>query len=197
MKKLLTFAFILCIYCPAVFSQNKFDDYEIDNGHTSIQFIVNRFGILDVVTSFTDVSGTIKFNADDVTTTKANIVINTSSLFSGNEQRENAIKSPAFLNVDRYPTIKFNSDGLKRFKDQWIANGDLTILETTNTIQLPVTINGPIKDPTGLTTIAIKGEITINRQDFGMAFNRKFANGSSIIGDSVRIQINALAIKSQ
>ena len=181
-------------YIP-ISAQNPVTEYEIDNGHTFVTFEVKRFDMLDVVSTFQDIQGIVNFNADNISETSADITINTQSLFSGNEQRDNAIKGPAFLNTEEYQTITFETTGMDKSGDEWVAVGNLTILGNTNEVRLPVTFTGPRKDPTGLTTLAVKGAITINRQDFGMRFDRKLPNGSSVIGDSVYIEINALTIK--
>lgn len=80
--------------------------------------------------------------------------------------------------------------------DKWIAEGGLTIRGVTNKVLFPVEISGPQKDPTGLTAVAVKGELTINRIEYGVPFDRKLPNGADFIGKEVKIEINALAVRN-
>jgi len=169
--------------------------YEIDPGHTFVHFTVNRFDMVDVVSRFTDVSGRIEFDPDQPQHTTAEILVRTNSLESGFDKRDNAVKGPAFLDVKNYPEIQYVNKKLQQKGDQFVAHGELTIHGTTRSVEFPVTLKGPQKDPTGLTTIAIKGILEINRQDFGLKFDKKLPNGKPFIGNRVKIEINVLAVK--
>lgn len=169
--------------------------FTIDPGHTFVTFEVKRFDMLDVVSTFRDVTGTITMYPDNLSETKTDIIIKTSSLESGNQQRDNAVKSPNFLHTAEFPVITFISKSLKPSGNNWIAEGKLTIRGVTKNVLLPVAITGPRKDPTGLIAVAIKGELTINRLDYGVSFDRKLPGGESFIGNDVKIEINALAVQ--
>lgn len=170
-------------------------NYTIDTGHTFVTFEVKRFDMLDVVSTFREVTGSITLDTDNLESTEADIIIKTQSLESGNPDRDKAVKGPAFLHVEQFPEITFKSSSLKKNGANWIAEGELTIHGVTNRILLPIEITGPRKDPTGLMAVAIKGKITINRQDYGIKFDRKLPNGADFIGNEVDIEINALAIQ--
>ena len=77
---------------------------------------------------------------------------------------------------------------------QQMVEAELTIHGETNTVQFPIEIKGPFTDPTGATTIGITGDVTINRQDYGISFSRIMDNGELFIGNDVKIEIRALAI---
>jgi len=194
MKTFLVLMFFLLVQ-PNPSAEIDKKTYTIDTGHTFVTFEVRRFDMLDVVSTFRDISGTITLDPDNIHETEATITIKTASLESGNPRRDNAVKSPNFLHTEEFPEITFNSKRLKKSGQHWIAEGELTIRGVTRSVDLPVRITGPQKDPTGLTAVAIKGEITINRQDFGIPFNRKLPNGADFIGNEVNIEINALAIE--
>ena len=169
--------------------------YELDPGHTFIQFTANRFGIVDVSGVFREVSGTIIYNPEKPGETSASIVIKTASVESGLEARQNAIMSRAFLDVATYPEMTFESRNVEVKDDKLLVTGDLTLHGTTNRISFLFSIKGPYKDPTKAITIGIKGSLTINRQDYGMNFNKLLENGLPFVGNDILIQLNVLAYK--
>ena len=167
--------------------------YKIDPNHTSITTKVNRFTMVNVVGRFIEVSGSITFDSSNPEKSSAIITINTASYTANNNDGENAVKSPAFLDVTSYPEITFESKSLTKSDNGFIAKGDLTIHGTTNEVEFPLEITGPFKDPTGLNTIGIRATLNINRQDYGIKFDRKLSNGKDLIGNEVQIEINLLA----
>ncbi len=165
--------------------------YIIDPGHSSVQIRVERFGVVDVVGRFKDVSGNISYNADDPSKTTAEAVIKVASYDANNAGGEDAVKSKAFLDAETYPEISFKSKGATSD----ILSGDLTIHGVTKEVQLPYTIKGPLLDlPTRKQSIAANASITINRQDYDVAFDRALPNGIKIVGNDVEITLTILAI---
>lgn len=188
--KLITLVGLLAFQVRIIQAQNAF---EIDAGHTFVQFTINRFGMVDVTGAFRDVTGTIDYNAEEPEKTSTSIVIKTGSVDSGLDARDGAVKSKAFLDVATYPEITFISKKMTVKQGKMVVTGDLTIHGTTKEVTFPVTIKGPYKDPTQANTIAIKGNLTINRQDYGISFDRKLDTGSPFIGNEVSIQLDVLA----
>lgn len=200
MKNLLTGAVLTISVFTLINSREipaeiKAATYEIDPGHTFVHFTVNRFDMVDVVSRFTDVSGHIEFDPDQPQHTTAEILVRTNSLESGFDKRDNAVKGPAFLDVENYPEIRYVNKKLQKTGDQYVAHGELTIHGTTRPVEFPVALKGPRKDPTGLVTIAIKGSLEINRLDYGLNFDKKLPSGKPFIGNRVEIEINVLAVK--
>lgn len=192
MKTRLLFALtVLAFICEPAVAQK----YVVDPGHSSVQIRVQRFGVVDVVGRFKDVSGSITYDASDASKTTAEATIKVASYDANNSGGEDAVKSPAFLDAAAYPEITFRSKGATVRNGQNILLGDLTIHGTTNEVELPFTIVGPSMDlPTRKQSIAAEATITINRQDYGVNFDRKLPNGSSLIGNDVKITLVILAI---
>ena len=169
--------------------------YTIDPGHSTVQIQVERFGVVDVVGRFKDVSGSILFDANDITKTTAKAVINVASYDANNIGGEDAVKSKAFLDVSAFPEITFMGAQVAQKEDGDYLIGDLTIHGISNLIELPFTIKGPLLDlPTQKESIAFTASITINRQDYGISFDRKLPNGTSLVGNEVKITLIILAI---
>lgn len=190
MKKMMSVLSLLMVSL-SMFAQQ----YNIDPGHTAITSKVLRFGVVKVVGRFTSVSGTIKYNATDPSTTTGEIIIKTDSYTANNVEGEKAVKSVGFLDAATYPEMKFTVKKLTKMDKGFSVSGTLTIHGVTKEITFPVVINGPSLDlPTGKQSIGISGMITINRQDYGISMARKLPNGMDVIGNDVEIEINALAV---
>jgi len=175
------------------------DHYEIDAEHTFITFKVNRFSMVDVVGVFPDASGHITLDLVDMTHTSADITIQTPSVFTGHSDgRDEAVKSAFFLDVENHPTITFKTKRVEVDGKQYTAVGDLTIRGITHEVRFPFTVKPPFKDPTGLTTIAVTGKLTVDRLDYKIfPVNKTLANGAPFIGREVEIEINALAVRTE
>ncbi len=187
--KFLLFALVVC-----GLTQIDAQNYIIDAGHSSVQIEVERFGVVNVVGRFKDVSGSISFN-EDVSKTSANAVIKVASYDANNIGGEEAVKSKIFLDAETYPEITFKSSGVKTEDGTNFLVGDLTIHGTTNAIELPFQVKGPLMDlASQKQSIAFNASITINRQDYGIAFNRALPNGTKLVADDVEITLTILAI---
>lgn len=189
-KLTITFITILCL------SQINAQNYKIDAGHSTVQIQIERFGVVDVVGRFKSVEGTISYDNKDISKTKAESFIKVNSYDANNKGGEDAVKSVAFLDAATYPEITFKSGKVVKRNNANYLVGDLTIHGTTNTIELPFTIKGPLLDlPTQKQSIAFNASITINRQDYGLNFDRKLPSGIKLVGDDVKITLIILALE--
>lgn len=191
MKNTLLFTACLLFFISDAISQK----YTIDPGHSSVQISVQRFGVVDVIGRFNDVSGTITYNADDIEQTEAEAVIQVASYDANNIGGEEAVKSGAFLDAENFPEITFKSAETIIKEENVFLKGTLTIHGQSQEIELPFTIVGPRMDlPTRKQSIAAKASITINRQDYGVSFDRQLPDGTALVSNFVKISLNILAI---
>ena len=195
MKKYLTKTSLLVIVV-FLFNAANFhsaDVYQIDAGHTFIQFSVERFGMVDVSGYFRDVSGVIQYDPAVPNAIQAEIIIETASLDSGHEIRDGHLKGEIWLNTAKYPEIKFSTTKVTLDGQKGDAIGDLTIRGVTKEVAFPFEMKGPFTDPTKNTTIAITGSLIVDRQDFGLSFSKILDANVPFIGNEVRIDISSLA----
>ena len=191
MKTKLLITFLSLLFISPIIGQN----YIIDPGHSSVQIQVERFGVVDVIGRFKDVSGTISYDSKDISQTNANAVIKVDSYDANNIGGEEAVKSVAFLDVVSYPEISFKGLSTIVKDSKNYLKGNLTIHGVTKEIELPFNIKGPLMDlPTRKQSIAFNASITINRQDYGIAFDRKLPNGTSLVSNNVKITLIILAL---
>jgi polyisoprenoid-binding protein YceI len=161
--------------------------WQIDPNHTSAQFSVKHLAVSTVRGAFVKVSGSAKFDPSDPTKTALDATIDASSVDTRVTMRDNDLKSPNFLDVEKYPTITFHAKQTKSAgAGKLQITGDLTIHGVTKEVVLDV--EGPtaaIKDPWGKMRIGASASTKINRKDFGV-------NGlPGVVGDDITITIDA------
>ena len=76
---------------------------------------------------------------------------------------------------------------LQGMEDVWI---EFTSKETGE----PVKLRGTTTDPWGNTRAGFQGEITINRQDYGVSWNKTLDAGGVAVGDEVHLDIRVEAV---
>jgi polyisoprenoid-binding protein YceI len=77
--------------------------------------------------------------------------------------------------------------------ERYMVSGDLTIHGVTRSVTIPLTINGPVKGPSGVQVIGLSGQVMIDRQDFGVSFNKQMDQGGLMVGNDVLIDVQAEA----
>ena len=169
-------------------------DFKIDPGHTLIEFNVERFMVGEVTGKFKKHEGLVSLGQNGVLQS-ASITIETNSLDTDHEVRDGHLKSPVWLDAANHPSIEFKSTAIRNSGDQLVVEGELTIRGQTNRVSFPFEMKGPFKDPTGMNTIGLTGDLVIDRQDYGIRFSKMMDNGELFIGNEVRIRIRALAVE--
>lgn len=161
--------------------------WQIDPNHSSAQFSVRHLGVSTVRGAFTKVSGSANYDPADPTKTTLDATIEASSVDTRVEMRDNDLRSPNFLEVQKYPTITFHSKQAKTAGEGKLrVTGDLTIHGVTKEVVLDVEgLSAPIKDPRGNQRIGASASTKINRKDFSV-------NGApGVVGDEITITIDA------
>jgi polyisoprenoid-binding protein YceI len=171
------------------------DTYTVDKQHTEAGFQVRHL-LTKVRGSFRDVSGSIAWDKANPTRSVVEFRLKTASIDTGVAQRDNHLRSQDFFWADKYPEITFVSTKVvAKAKDRFEVTGNLTIRGITKQIALPVAYLGEEKDLFGNTKAAFETGITINRQDFGLVWNKALETGGVLIGDDVQIAVNLEAAK--
>lgn len=167
--------------------------WQIDPNHSAAQFSVRHLGVSTVRGAFTKVSGSAKHDPADPSKDSLDATIDANSVDTRVEARDNDLRSPHFLEVQKYPTITFHSKTAKvAGPGKLQITGDLTIHGVTKEVVLDV--DGPsaaIKDPWGNQRIGASATTKITRQDFGV-------NGApGVVGDEITITIDVELIQPQ
>jgi polyisoprenoid-binding protein YceI len=172
--------------------------WNIDSAHSTAQFTVRHLGISNVTGNFTKVTGSVVLNEKDITQSQVSASIDVSSVDTRVEARNKDLKSPNFFDVEKYPTIEFKSKRIVSNGGKLQVIGDLTIHGTTREVTLDV--DGPtpeLSDPWGNSRRGISATTTINRKDFNLVYNKLLNTGETVVGDNVKIQIDAEMVKKK
>lgn len=143
--------------------------------------------------TFSEVSGQVVTSADLPGSTAA-AVITVSSVSTGNQMRDNHLRSADFFDAERYPEMSFTSTGLRPADGSWVLSGELTITDVTRPVDLEVEFLGA--DPTGLQgepRLGFSARATISRRDFGIALGLAADGTKIVIADKVDIVLDVEA----
>jgi polyisoprenoid-binding protein YceI len=172
--------------------------WNIDPAHSTAQFTVRHLAISNVTGNFTKVTGSVVLNEKDITQSQVSASVDVSSVDTRVEARNKDLKSPNFFDVEKYPTIEFKSKRIVNDGGKLQVIGDLTIHGTTREATLDV--DGPtpeLSDPWGNSRRGISATTTINRRDFNLTYNNLLKTGEAVVGDNVKIQIDAEMVKKK
>jgi len=172
------------------------ETWKIDPVHSSINFSVQHMMLSNVTGEFDRFSGAITANDDDPKSVEIEATIDASSIDTHAEKRDADLKGPNFLEVAKYPAITFKSVKIEPESDnKWKVTGNLTLHGVTKLVVLEVTGPTPEIKVMGKPHRAASATTTINRQDFGLSFNKTLDNGGLVVGNEVTVVINVDAAK--
>lgn len=172
------------------------DTFEIDAGHTNVQFSVRHMMISNVRGEFTKLSGKAVGDTANPTAVVVEATIDAASVDTRNAKRDEHLRSPDFFDVAKFPTIIFKSTKVEKAGEGWKLIGDLTLHGVTKPVVLDVTnVTPPTKDPWGNIRIGAQATTKINRQDFGVVFNKTLDGGGVLVGDEIAITIDVEVMK--
>jgi polyisoprenoid-binding protein YceI len=168
--------------------------YTIDKAHSEVTFQVRHL-LTKVRGRFSDFSGTVQFDAEQPGNSSVAVTIDAATVDTNNADRDQHLRSNDFFAVETYPTVTFQSSHVARTApDTYDVTGTLTVRGVAREITLPVTYLGTAQDPWGNARAGFETEITINRKDFGLAWNAALETGGFLVGDDVRISLSIQAI---
>jgi len=168
------------------------DTYKVDPAHSSVNFSIDHMVVNTVHGRFRQFEGTITVDPDNNNAlTSASGTIQTKSIDTDIEKRDNHLRSPDFFDAEKFPTITFESAEVKKDGNGQVLIGKFTMHGVTKDVSLPFTVKGPIKNPMGGMVIGLEINAKINRKDYGLTWNKAIEAGGLMVGDEVTIQINA------
>jgi polyisoprenoid-binding protein YceI len=182
-------AVVLAVSAGAMQAQAK--DYKIDGAHSEADFAIKHMAISTVHGSFHGVSGVVTFDPANLSKSSVTATIDVSTVDTGVAARDNHLKSDAFFDVAKFPTITFKSTSVVKAGDHYDVTGELTIHGVTKSVVLK--LEAPSKEQIGMDKKAHRGftaTTTVNRQDFGLSFAATSASGDAVLGDDVKIELD-------
>ena len=171
--------------------------WQLDPYHTQIEFAAKHLGMMTVRGHFAEINATGNIYPDNPEGSSVEVTIQSASIRTHNENRDNDLRSSNFLEVDKYPTIHFKSTKIEPAgQDRYSMTGDLTIKGNTRPVTLKVVKYGEFNDPMMGHRIAYGAEGKINRKDFGMSFNAML-DGRLVVSEEINISIEGEFVEQQ
>ena len=172
----------------------KTTKWVLDPAHSEITFKVKHLMISNVKGEFKTFEAAI--DGEDFRTSNFTATIDTSSIYTNNDDRDAHLKSADFFEVEQYPEITFVSKSLKKGDDEeYKLVGDLTIKGTTKEITLDTEFGGFMKDPYGNEKAGFSINGKLNRKDFGLNWNAALEAGGVMVGNEVKITAEVQFVK--
>jgi len=165
--------------------------WNIDPAHSAAQFQVKHMMISNVRGEFGKMSGKVIFDGKNYSTLKAEAVIDVASINTRVQKRDDDLRSPNFFDAAIYPTITFKSKRVESISgNRFNLIGDLTIHGVTKEITLSVEATPVVRGMSGEPRIGAQATTRLNRQDYGVKWNRTLDSGGVVVGDEVQVTLD-------
>jgi polyisoprenoid-binding protein YceI len=169
--------------------------WTIDSAHSSVGAIAQHLGISSVHGRFTDFSGHIEI-AQDVEKSRVEAVIRAASISTGNDMRDGHLRTPDFLDIERYPEITYRSTGLTPAgSDRWRVHGEIGLHGVVRPVDLDLAYLGTGPDPWGGVRAAFRATTELHREDFAMNYNQVVQAGIAAIGTTLKVELDIQAVQ--
>jgi polyisoprenoid-binding protein YceI len=185
----------LFICSLSFWGQSKADTYQVDPVHSSVEFKV-RHMVSKVSGRFTDFSGIVVGDPAKPGSASVTFAIKTASIDTKIPDRDKHLKSPDFFDAEKFPEITFKSTKITpKGGDKYEVAGTFTMHGVTKEVVIPVAFGGVAKDPWGKDRAGFSLQLTLNRKDYGINWNKLLDQGGTLVGDDVEVSIDLEAVR--
>lgn len=170
--------------------------FVLDQAHTNIDFSVKHMMVANVRGTFKKFTGEVEIDEAKPENSKVSVTIDTASVDTGMDVRDNHLRSADFFDAETYPTITFVSTRIERQgEERGRIYGDLTIHGVTREVPLDVTFEGQMKDGEGNRHGGFSASGTISRKEFGLNWNVALESGGWLVSDVIKLVIEAEVVE--
>lgn len=169
--------------------------WNVDPSHSGLNFSVKHLMVSKVRGRFGSFTGTLEV-ASDPLQSSVTATANVDSITTGDQGRDDHLKSADFFDAATFPTIEFKSTKIEADGDDFVLFADLTIRGVTKNVKFELEFEGVGKDPWGNTKAGFTAEAEINRKDWGLEWNAALETGGVLVGEKVKLQLDIQAAKA-
>ena len=169
--------------------------WAIDPIHSTIRFDAKYLMITSVSGWFREFEGTVLSDCTGFNNSEIQLTIYTHSLNTGNDLRDNHLRSPDFFDAKQFPTIQFRSTAVTTYDKRIEVAGILTVKGIEHPFTFNTTFLGMCADPLGNTKAAFEMDTVLNRKDFNITWNQLFDNNGLLLSDEVKIHCDLQLLK--
>ncbi|MBQ0904359.1 YceI family protein [Micromonospora sp. U21] len=169
--------------------------YALDAAHKRVGFVARHMMVSKIRGVFNEAAATITI-AEDPLQSSVVATIQAASIDTTQDDRDAHLRSPEFLEVEKYPTLEFRSTGVKsRRGNEFVLTGELTIKDVTRPVDLEVEFEGVGRSPFGQDIFGFSASTEIDREEFGLTWNVALETGGVLVGRKIKIEIEGEAIR--
>ncbi len=170
--------------------------WEIDMSHSYIGFSVRHMMISRVRGQFKSASASLELDPSSALhEASLKVEVDTKSIDTGLDQRDEHLRTKDFLNTDDYPQMTFESTKVEGSFEDLKINGNLTLLGVTKEVTLTGSLSGPVTDPWGGQRLGVSLTGTLNREEFGLTWNQPMETGGTMLGKDVQLNVEAQVVQ--
>ena len=185
-------AFAVAAVVAAAGTASAADTFLIDTPHSEATFQVRHF-VTKVRGRFNEFGGTIQVDRANPTASTVEVLIKTASLDTAHPGRDKHLRSPDFFDVEKYPEITFKSSKIvAKGGDKYDVTGTFTMHGVSKEITVPVSFLGFMGAGPN-EKAGFSADLTLNRKDYGIVWNRALDTGGTVLGDEVFVSVNVEA----
>ncbi|HEX4983512.1 MAG TPA: YceI family protein [Ilumatobacteraceae bacterium] len=168
--------------------------WSVDPGHAEVGFVGRHFGLTKVRGRFTGVAATVVI-ADEIAASSVEVVIDMASVSSGDQSRDDHLRSADLFDVENHPVATFRSAGIVTNGSSGSIAGELTIKGVTRPVTLDVEYLGHVTDPWGGERAVFSANTTINREQWGLTWNMLLEAGGLLVSKEIRLEIEVELVR--
>ena len=171
-------------------------EYDIDPTHSRLGFAAKHAMIATVRGEFKVYKGEVHLDEDNPAASYARLEIDASSVDTGNADRDAHLRTADFFDLEQHPAITFASTKVERLDDDvYVLTGDLTINGKSNPVAVEFELTGTSNDPWGNFRAGFEGRATVNRRDWGLAWNVALDRGGVLVSEKVKLEFDISAVR--
>ena len=167
----------------------------LDPTHSEVHFKVKHLVISTVSGTFKSFEGNFETENEDFSNANIDFSLDINSVDTNQEQRDAHLKSADFFDAEKYPKISFKSTSFTKSGDDYKLLGNLTVKDVTKPVDLNVEYGGTATDFYGNEKAGFEITGKISRKEFGLTWDAITEAGAIVVGDDIKLIINAQVAK--
>lgn len=168
--------------------------WTLDPAHSSVTFRAKHMMITTVRGSMAIRDFDLDFDPERMDASAVRVSLDAASIDTGQEARDQHLRSADFLETETHPTIDFVSTRIERAGDDYRIHGDLTIRGVTRPVVLAAEFGGTVPNMQGGTRAAFSATTTIDREAFGLTWNVALEQGGWLVSQAIKVEMDIAAV---
>jgi polyisoprenoid-binding protein YceI len=168
--------------------------WTLDPAHSAVTFSAKHMMITTVRGSVAIRDFSLDFDPKDIVGSSVRVSLDAASIDTGQEARDQHLRSADFLQTEEHPTIDFVSSRIEPAGDDYRIHGDLTIRGVTRPVILDAEFGGTVPNMQGGTRAAFSATTAIDRDEFGLTWNVALEQGGWLVSKTIKVEMDIAAV---